>query len=147
MCMFIVQRSFSMVFHIWIYFTLIRLTPFISLSHSPLFNIFQCILLYQLHAQLQCILILFSLYHHSLFFSLFHYSIYVYICIIYIHTFRYTIHLYIYVYIHILGLASTYERTHMTFVFLNLAYLLNMMISIYTYLPASNIISLFFMAE
>jgi hypothetical protein len=65
-------KNFAMVFNTWIYCTLIRLIPSITLSspdpHSLLFKSFQCILLCHLHTRMQCISTLFIL-RHSLFFS------------------------------------------------------------------------------
>jgi hypothetical protein len=45
------------------------------------------------------------------------------------------------------GLASTYERKHLIFKFLSLAYFINSMFSSSIHLPESIIISFFFMAE
>jgi hypothetical protein len=64
-CTFIVQREFAMIFHPWIYYSLIRLTPSIT-PHSPfpqslLFKSFQCILLCLLPTQMQCISVLFTI--------------------------------------------------------------------------------------
>jgi hypothetical protein len=67
------QRSFIMIFHSWIYGTLTRLTPYFILPYPFLpvphcFN-FQCVSSCHLQTQIQCFLVLFTLYH-SLSFSL-----------------------------------------------------------------------------
>jgi hypothetical protein len=62
-----------MVFHPWIYCTLIQLTPFVIIPYTVpnplLFSSFQCVSLCHLPTQMQCILILVTLYH-ALFLSL-----------------------------------------------------------------------------
>jgi hypothetical protein len=63
-CMFIVQRGFAMVCHLWIYCTLIRLTPLwlsLTLPPSPSVNSFHCFSLYILPTQIRCISVLFTI--------------------------------------------------------------------------------------
>jgi hypothetical protein len=121
---FIVPRVFTLVFHLWIYHTLIRLTPFIVLPflfppipyYSIGFNMF-C----HLPTQMQCILMLFDLYH-SLFPSFlplvllnsltksyyWKHVFYVYMIILYLCT-------------HLFWIYLPHKGKHATFVFLNLA--------------------------
>jgi hypothetical protein len=67
-CILIVQGGFHFgISHMYMYCSLIRLTTYITYSLSSffilLFNSFQSISLYYLHAQMQCISVLFTLYH------------------------------------------------------------------------------------
>jgi hypothetical protein len=63
--MFIVQRGFAMVFHLWICCTLVNLMFSVTLPYpfpqSILFNTFQCIWMWLLHKQSWCISLLFTL--------------------------------------------------------------------------------------
>jgi hypothetical protein len=68
----IVQKQFTIVFHMCIYCTLIRSTPFTlsTLQASPIIQQLSVFSLCHLHTQMQCISILFILYWSKLFLAL-----------------------------------------------------------------------------
>jgi hypothetical protein len=64
-CILIVTGCFTLVFHMCIYHTLISFIPSITYSFYSVLLLFtssECILLYYLHTQMQCVSILFSFY-------------------------------------------------------------------------------------
>jgi hypothetical protein len=140
--LFIVQRGFAIIFHLWIYCTLISPTSSITLpypfpstpSGSTAFSVFQWVFFLP-----RCIWILETCS----------------VCVVYIDTHTYTcMHTYVCLYDHacicvqvyLLNLSCTYERKHSTSVFLTLAYLIWHDLQFHPF-TANDLISFFFMTD
>jgi hypothetical protein len=121
------------VYPLWVYFTLIRSTPSITLpylftSHPPFVNIFQCTYIYPLPLRMLCSMVL-RMFCHSLFLSLFPQVLYSSSTVTNLFFIGVCMWLCLFLCnVYCLDLSSTYGRKHATFVFLSLTSL-NMMTS------------------